>query len=360
MESLFRLESQSNTGSIELRQWNYAKDGLLQNVEKIEQYYQDYPIPVNGSHLLARLILSISVSRKLSFDRYLANCSALAMSTAQTLRMTSALSKGQLWDGVFYGAGTKEIILAHDTLFPIFEAHENWKTLRPVTVLLHNQSNTSMLLPDGRVNSTDKGVAIVAVNIPMLMAMYYRFNEEQDIVERNGGTRRTLYQFISSYALTGMLRTHLDQAYFNQLYNKVSGVPNTQAIRKHSFFLTDYSPALDAITTQQTEYLKNMEKRFSGVMHAAHMPFSGDLWELSKMPIIPSTLQVYWALTLSRIKVIAFLCLVQKDYERINKKELSTIRTLMRFQETRKVIKANLGMEAYYQVAPWLDIVGIE
>lgn len=360
MQSLFRLEPETNAGSIELRQWPYAKAGLLQNIEKIEQFYHDYPVAVESSHLLVRLIQSIAVSRKLSYDRYVANCAALSLNVAQSLKLTSGLSKGQVWDGMFYGSGTKEIVIGHDTLFPIYDLHENWKNFQPVTVLQHNQTNTALMVPDGRVSSLDKGVAVIAVNIPMLMAMYYCFNEEQDVEEANGRARRTIYQFVHSHALTGMLRTHLDGVVFNRLYNKVTGVPMVPAIRKHSFFLIDYDAALDTAADQQITFLRNFKKRFTGVLKATHMPISGDLWEFAKLPSVPNTLQAEWALVVSRIKIIAFLCLVQKDAERINTRELSTIRKLLRMQQTRQVIKNNLGFEAYFQIAPYLDIVGVE
>jgi hypothetical protein len=360
MQSLFRLEKESNTGSIDLRQWDYATAGLLQNVEKIEHFYQDYPIAVNGSHLLVRLIQSVNISRNLSFDRYIANCSARSLNVAQALKITSALGKGQIWDGVFYGNGTNEIIIAHDTLFPIQDVHANWKEYHPVTVLQHNQTNTALMLPDGRVSSTDKGVAVIAINIPMLMAMYYRFNEEQDAAELAGKNRRSLYQFISSYALGGMIRSHLDNVVLNRLYNRASGVPVTDAIRKHSFFMIDYDAALDTAAGMQLEYLKNMKRRFSGVMHATQLPISGNLWNFSELPAVPSTLQVFWALAVSRMKIMAFLCLVQKDYARINARELTTLRWLMKLHQTRQVIKNNMGLEAYFEIAPYLDIVGIE
>jgi hypothetical protein len=210
------------------------------------------------------------------------------------------------------------------------------------------------------MNTTDKGVAIIAINIPMLMAMYYCYNQEQDKIELNGGTRGTIVQFVVGYALSGMIRSHLDNVVFNRLYNKVTGTPNVNAIRKHSFFLTDYDSALDTTAEQQVMYLKNMKNRFPGVMRATHLPISENLWEFSKLPAVPSTLQAYWALTLSRMKVLAFLCLAQNNAEHINGRELETIRKLMRMQETRKVIRNNLGIEAFYQIAPYLDIVGIE
>lgn len=360
MQSLFRLEHETSTGSIELRQWDYVKLGLFKNIEKIEQFYQDFPIAVAASHLLVRLIQTVNISRNLSFDRFIANCSTHSLNVGQALKITNSLSKGQIWDGVFYGSGTKEIIIGHETLFSIREAHDNWKNLHPVTVLQHNQTNTMLMVPDGRVSSLDGGLAIIAINIPMLMAMYYRFNEEQDAVELGGGTRRTIYQFIHSYALTGMLRSHLDNVVLNRLYNRAAGIPTTESIRKHSFFTVNYDSALDSTANQQLEYLKNMKKRFSGVMKVVHLPISDDLWEFAKLPNMPSTLQVFWALALSRMKIMALLCLVQKDYARINGRELTTIKWLMNLHQTKQVIRNSLGMELYYSIAQYLDIVGIE
>lgn len=360
MQSLFRFQSETNTGSVELRQWNYAQKGLLENLEKIEHYYQTYPIAVASSHLLAKLIISMTVSRTLSFDRYVANCNSIALQQARTLGISTALSKGNVWDGVFYGKNYSEIILGHDTLFPIGDVYTNWKDYQAVTVLQHEVSDLELAIPDGRVNSTSGGVAIVAINIPLLMAQYYCFNQEQDEVERNGGARRTLYQFIHSYALTGMLKTHLDCVYFNRLYNRLTGTPNSETVRKHSFFTNDYSPSLDAMADQQLDYLRKMTKRFPGVMKAVHLPVSGNLENFSELPAIPSTLQIFWALSLSRLKILSFLCLVQKDYEKINARELTTVRWLMRIHQTRRVIHSNLDMRTYYQIVKYLDIPGIE
>lgn len=360
MQTLFRLAEETGVSGIELRQWDYARTGLVQSIEKIEHYHQDYPIAVASSHLLVRLIQTVNISRNLTFDRYIANCSARSLNVAQALKLTSSLSKGQMWDGVFYGNGTKEIIIGHDSLFSIQEAHDNWKAMQPVTVLMHNQTNTALLLPDGRISSLDKGVAVIAVNIPMLMAMYYRFNQEQDMVEMGGGARRTISQFVDSYALAGMVRSHLDNVVLNRLYSRATGTPTTTAIRKHSFFTTNYDSALDTAADQQLQYLRTMKNRFSGVMQATHLPIAGNLWNFSKLPSVPMTLQAFWALVVARVKIVAFLCVAQRDCERINARELETIRWLTKIHQTRQVIKNNMGIEAYYDIAPYLDIIGIE
>lgn len=356
MQSLFRFEADYNTGGIELRQWRYAQAGLMANLEKIEQFYQQFPIATQSSHLLVRLIQSIAVSRTLPFDRYVANCNSVALSTARSIGLTTALSKGQLMDGVFYGKNYKEIVLGHDTLFPLYDVHANWKEWQAVTVLQNEETVTSMMVPDGKINTTSSGLAIIAVNIPLLMAQYYRFNEEQDLVEQEGGARRTIQQFVHSYALTGMLRTHLDCVYFNRLYNRLTGIPNAEPVTRHSFFVNNYDDALDAMAEQQLTYLKGLNKRFSGVLGAVHLPVSGNLRNFSELPSIPTTLQVFWALSLSRMKILSFLCLAQKDSEVSNARELGTVRWLMRNHQTRQVIRNNLGQVAFYQIVKYLDI----
>lgn len=360
MQNLFRLEHETFSGSIDLRQWEYAKSGLLRNVEKIETFYQDFPVGIPSSHLLVKLIQSMNISRNLSYERYLANCSARALIAAQSVKMTSGLSKGQMFDGVFYGSGSKEIIIGHDTYFQIEEARMNWKNLQPVTVLMHNQSNTNLMLPDGKISSSDKGVSVIAVNIPMLMAMYYCFNAEQDIAEKTGAARRTVMQFVCSYALAGMTRSHLDNVILNRLYNHQIGVPDTLGIRKHSFFLNDYDTALDTAADMQTKYLVNMNRRFSSLMKATYLPCAGNLWEFSHLPSVPYTLQVFWALVVSRLKILAFLCQVSEDYEVTSRREINTIRWLMEIHQTTRVIKANLGLEAYFDIAPYLDAAKID
>lgn len=360
MQNLFRFDSEQNTGSIELRQWRYVKEGLDNNINKVIEFYRVNPIAVKSDHILLRLVQSMIVGRGMSFDRYVANCSSLALTTARGVGLTTSLSKGQLWPGNFYGKGSTEIIIAHSTIFSITDMHANWKDYSAVTVLQSEQSDMNLLIPDGRTNTDTEGMSIIAVNVPMLMAQYYRFNEEQDERALNGGARLGINYFIYMYGLVNMLKSHVDNVYFNRLYNRLIGRPNADPVRKHSFFLNDYTNSMDQMAYQQLDYIRKSKKRIGGVLSAVHMPVSGNLSAFSELPQVASTLQVFWALSLSRLKILSFVCLAQPDHERIDARELGTIRWLMRIQQTRDVIHANLGMRNFYEIVKYLDIPSIE
>lgn len=360
MQSLFRFESQSQVGSVQLQQWSYAKAGLLDNLDKIQQYYHTYPIAVKASHVLVRLIQSIAVSRKLDFERYVANCVNSGLQAAKAIGFTTSLNKGAVWNGEFYGSRYKEVLIAHNELFNLQDLATQWKTTSAVTVLQSEETDLSMLPPDGRINSTSEGLAVISVNVPLLMAQYYWFNKEQDIVEANGGARRTIYQFVHAYALTNMLPSHLDCVCFNRLYNRLIGTPNAEPVRKHSFFLVDYSNALNAISDQQLKYVKGLDKRFDGVMRTVALPYSDNLSNFAHLPNTPVTTQVFWALAISRLKILSFLYLIRDNPEVVSGGELKTIRWLMRIHQTRNTIHANLGYETFYKISKYLDIPRIE
>lgn len=355
MQSLFRLENDLSAGTYYLTQWPYAKQGLLNNIGKIEDFYRTYSIASPSSHVLARLITAMNLPRGLGFERYVANAYSSSMNVAQALKMTTSSSKGMIWDGDFYGAGSKEIIIAHSDYFNLFQLKDNWKNYSPVTVLCHNQTNSRFLIPDGKTNSLEKGVAVIAVNVPMLMAMYFCFNEEQDVAEAQGYPRKSLGQFIHGHALSGMVRSHADNVMLNQLYANSVGSPVMPALRNHSFFTSDYSPALESTVEQQNTYVRLMESRLLGTLKAVQVPCAGTMREMVLLPKMAPTMQCFWALVISRLKVLAYVMYTQRAAESTMGSEYQGIARLLKIQQTKNVMKNNLGMEGYYEIAPLLD-----
>lgn len=355
MQSLFRLENDLVAGSYHLRQWPYAQQGVLQNIKKIEDFYHTYSQAAPSSHVLIKIINAVNVSRNLEFDRYMVNCFACSINVAQALKLTTSTSYGQVWDGEFYGQGSNEIIIGYADYFPIADIASRWKTLSPVTVLSHNQTNSQYLIPDGKTNSKEKGVSVIAINIPMLMAMYYHFNLEQDRVASVGEARETPTQFVFSYPMTNMVRSHADIAYLNRMYNYTIGVPSMPALRTHSFYTINYDDALDNVIGQQVEYTKYMTSKLVATMRSIHMPVAGNMLELSKLPRVTPTLQCFWALVASRLKFLALICAGQKDAKQASGSELKNIARQLQIQQTKKVMKNTLGLEGYYQLAPLMD-----
>ncbi len=358
MQTLFRIEHDTNTPAFRFNMWEYTREGLEASILKIQDFRHAFPQASPSSHLIVKLIQSINISRTLTLDRYLLHVSSVALNTATALNLTSALNKGKVHDGEFYGTGSREIVLAHTSVVDMRQLRDNWQSMEPLKVLTHNQTNMGMLPPDGKTTSSDKGICVLAIDIPLLMGMYYMFNQQQDVEESVGKARRTVAQFVDSYVFANAVRSHTDHAIFNRLVASHKGLPSLPAFRKHSFFLTDYSGAIDTVQEQQIAMISKMPQRISGIMKAIPMVSVANLQELSELPRMARTYQCLWALTISRLKMLAFLLTANQYAENRNGNEVANIQRILKAMNVRAAVRNNLGMEDYYAVAPYLDQIG--
>lgn len=354
MHRLFRLDTSSETGTFKYRQWNYTQTGLRENVAKIIQYYRLYPSRVNSSHVLVRLLYAMNLSRKMSFDRYLANAFDLTNSISQAIGLTTATSKGKLWDGEFYGSYSKEVIIANSDYFDFTNAANEWRDYEPVKILGHNQTNLNLSLPDGKTPSADQGISYISVNVPMLMTQYYYFNLEQDEFEDESAARRTVQQFIVSYPLANAMKSHTDHVLFNRLYAQLKGYPMLDGYSKHSFNMIDYSSAVNEVIEQEIEMLSKSTGRFSALLKMVPLCFSTNLGELGDLPEVPYTMQCMWALMASRVKFIDLLISANSRSKDTSQKDINHIRWLLKTHQVKNAIKYNLGVGNFYDVEPYI------
>lgn len=354
MQSLFQIENDSSTGVFSVPVWNYVHNGLQDNLKKITNHYSHFPIPAKSDNLIAQIIQTVAISRTLPYDRFVANCTFRSMNVAQSLKLTSPVSKGKIWEGEFYG-NCEEIVIAHTSTFNIYEMRDSWKDASPVEILEHPQANLNMWMPDGSIASNDKGLAVIAINIPMLMAQYYMFCQEQDALEASGQPRKTLNQFVGAYPLVNALKSHIDHARLNSLISYSNGLPPLKSLKKHSFVLVDYEQPLNTVMKQETDNLKKANKRIAGVLRMVPMIHTQNLQELSELPGMAKTVQCYWALVASRLKILSFAYGVSEQVQKQSGTEIEKIRWQFKVQQTASVLRNNLGIASYYQLAPYMD-----
>ncbi len=288
--------------------WSYARSGLLRNLTTTVNYYQSRGFAVKGNHLLIRLLNSIGVSHDMSLERYYEIVSAKTSKIGMHFKMTSSTYSGQLFDGVFYGPGTKEIIFADDTYISPFEIKKNWKSIQAVKVLDHPRSDLELILPNGKLNSTETGLASISVNIPALATQFRQFAiEEHKRANENGDSPSTMAFFIYRYVLPNMLYSHQDVALFNRAYNYSVGKPMGETLNKNVFTLLDYTKYVDPIYKELTAYLTNTEVDFRSILKSYPLVSVDSFAELMVLPENAPTRQIAWAEFLTRLKCIHWL-----------------------------------------------------
>lgn len=337
--------------------WPYIKDGLRRNLETVISYYRRNAFGVKSQHFLVRLLHSINVPFSHNLERYYAIVDSFSLHLSMSLKMTSSIYAGKIFDGVFYGPDCPEILIAIDDGFDIFDAHDNWKDLRPINVLMHSRSDLGLNILDGTNTGSETGIAMLTINIPMLAVMYRAFSLNEDYVtEGDPDSRLSVMQFIHMYVLPNMLHTHLDHAIFNRIDNLQKGAPLGESSKRHPFYITDFSSKLNGVHRTILDKIYKSNYDFSTVMRNVPLINVKDVRELLVIKGIAVTRQVEWALALARIHALKFLFIATKyGPGNRNQSELNyLIRKLIAYK-SNNLFRTSLPIEIYYDVQKDLD-----
>ena len=350
MQNYFGLDKGGNEGISITPDWKYLRSGLLANLKTVMTYYRVYTGKVDASHFLIKLINTVGVSRSLPTDRFYANCMMKTIGIASANKMTTPANNGDIFDGVFYGKGTREIIIGHSEPFDYDEAALNWQDLEPIKVLKHPKSDLNLNLPTGEVTSNETGTAVIAINIPMLALQYKQWKYLEDLrALKAGDNPRGITHFLFNYPLVNMMPSHLDVCVFNRAYNLLNGIPFGESRVRHPFYMTDFSKRLNDVQLNQLDILRNsMNKRFDTLLQTMPVPVAGTLSELAELPDIAQTRQVIWALVLARLSMLSFLFKVTKLRPReINAAEVNRIHWKLSLYKTEKALQRILPGDAF-------------
>lgn len=350
MQKLFNMDRGVNQGAFSIPWWTYIHDSLTRNLNQVITHYRRFPVAVESSHFLIKLLTNIGIYRNTTFEQFCDTVFAKSLGSVTPLGMTSALSRGVLFDGVFYGEGVKEIIIAHDEDFNLQDARQNWRDLEPVKVLSHPKSDLGLMIPNGTSYNAEEGLAVISINLPMLAVQYREFRLLEDrIAEESGESPRSIMQFIHAYPLNNMLRSHLDCVLFNRLNNTLQGIPFGYCKKRHPFQLLDVTSKLNELNKLQIELFKNSHRKFDGVMKEILLVTCNNLQEFSVLPECAPTRQVIWALAVARIPILAFLARSSgKDWRTINGSDVNRIQRSFGLWHTDKALRASLPVNLYH------------
>lgn len=308
MHSLFNTNSSTSFGVPALPEWSWVRDGLRRNIGTVISYYHQNPRAVRSNHFLVRLLGSVAVPKSLTLERYYSNVDAMSLNVSMALKMTSSIYQGELFSGIFYGEGTQEILIAHREGFDVEEAHAKWQYQTPVRVLRHPRSDLSLSLPNGYNAGVEKGLAVIAVNIPLLAVQYRAFRMVEQSLNEDRDSQRSLMQFVHMYVLPNMLTSQTDYALFNRINNVSLGRPVGQT-REHHPFVLPATFADRALANQRdlVVRLRESSRDFAGILASVPVAKALDLKEALRLPSMAPTRQVDWALTLARLPALGFL-----------------------------------------------------
>lgn len=358
MHNLFSLLPEVGQGIMKFPEWLYVRDGLTRNLASVQTYYRRNPTAVVSSHFLVRLLHSITVPQSHNLERYYDNVDSIALNLSMALKMTSSIFQGKLWDGVFYGPGNTEILIANSESFDPVQADAAWQDQTPVQVLRHPMSDLGLPILDGKRNyGTESGLVVLSINIPLLAVMYRAFrNNEAAIVDAQVESERSVMQFLRMYVLPNMLASHLDLAVFNRIDNLEKGAPLGASTYKHPFYMTDYSHRVDYVQEHILENLHNVGKNFTGVLRSIPVVSKANADEVMAVPQMAPTRQVLWALVISRLNAINFMFRINREGPGMrNQSEVNRAKRMALMYKSDSLMRNVLPLELYMEVQSEID-----
>lgn len=292
-------------GVFDASPFQFAKMTYLR--QRVDENYQKYvteraalPGRVDSSHLLFKILNSITVRFDGDMIKYMDRVAAAATQLVPTLKLTSSYSKGTLFtESLFYDGCPEIIIAAQNPHFKMMDLWTNWRDLEPVWVVNHPISDLTIFEPavmnSAKIESSD--LAVICIDIPLLFAKYRMF--KSTFPEKN------MEVFVTGYVLPQMMKSHLNVALFNKCMAYLD-IRNPCGVKSNLPFAQNIANLVgDEVAEEVLQKL--VGKAMTGNQILSTIPsFYGDNY-LNTVRIggMSPTAQVLWALTSHKVDRVA-------------------------------------------------------
>jgi hypothetical protein len=318
--------------------FKYTQAGLAKNLEKVRNFNTFNLQNVKEYGPLLKLLQSINLPYTTNGERYWDIIEDTYYELAHGVGLTTEISAGKLFTGDIYGDVIDCVYIAYAGELPMIDQRgrlPDWENLEPLTVLHSPVTDLNLHIPLGQDTSTNYGVAVLGVDIPLLAMMLreWRYRENAKPPEE----RQTIMMFLQYYVFNNTLRSQLNVSLFNNLSRTYNDELVPEPMRKSVTPIVDYSLP---VVMNYKEILSDVtRKRVTVSSVLEQIPLSQDTYLADIIPDLPvaPTRAIYWALLLAYIPYLEFITpLVTEFKASINKDYLKRLkRTVRRLRNDR-------------------------
>lgn len=350
-------------GGVVLPDFRRVREGLQQSIARVIDYRHQNPMYLQSSHLFIRLLQNVNVSLNLELEAYVDKVTDLTYNLAMSMRLTSPMSMGRLFtEGVCYskqgssGSLIKEAFLVNTDDFDLEDFEVNWRRYESIRVLHHPGTNLWMTVPDGRQDGEGRGIATMAVNLPMLAAQYRMWRQERREIEARESSR-TVGQFLMEVPLPNMLYSHGDVAVLNRLVALYQKRPMPQVKHHHPFVMYNWERPLDSILEM---FLTNVPRKrwdFNTLIENLPTISHNSYHDVLRLPDMSYARQVQWIVILARLPLVVYLLAQNQTNENYrNKPALTRLRHYFRLTEHSRSLSSALPGGDYERVREQIEV----
>lgn len=330
MQLSFLNETEHRKENIIIPQIHQLKRQYLLTTLKLTKYYRNHRFYLPDSHILKRLLKELDVSGSRDLTSYIDHARDKISGLSFQFGLSSVTNFGRVQDpALFLNSNVSEIVILHGEQFDVDKAIKYWRELEPVKFMDHPHTDLNYGLPDGNYNSTERGVAVISINLPML-ALQYRLWSLDELTKDDPYRIST---FIAGYVLNNAMRSHYDIAVFNRLVNIMSNndSANKPYKRVQSLGMIDLTSDVDLVLAAYVKAIRNKRMAFVELLHTIPAVTCSNFIYRCKLLDVPNTSQVAWASYASIIKKLVWLCRVSDELNiQLNQGNIADVRWLTR------------------------------
>lgn len=305
MFNLFNEDESSYAGDINIAILDLVKRNLTRELKRVVNYYRENVHAVHSNHFLTKIMNQLPVSLQDNLDYYYLKTLDRAEDISMSLKLTSPIYRGKVFDGMIYGPSSKEIYICVNDDIDNYR-HSHWRDLEPLRIISHPRTSL-MINPLKNVDFENEiGVVVFLLDIPKLMIQYRKWTMDPLAFNRELSDR-SMMQFIAMQVLPNILFSHLDIAIFNRLVGYRFDETPTKDYPRFPIATINYTNQLDPVLLELNRKLNKHKKTFTMLLKNIPAISHQDYLDAIKIPPMAVTRNNKWALTLARLQTVRYL-----------------------------------------------------
>lgn len=323
--------------------WGRISEIMNNGIKEAKDYYQNHKQFTLSGHPLITYLQYLPVSINLPYFEYASNILSIGIEKTRLLRFTSSLSAGEIHTNVFYGNGSKEIIIAVNSQPRLSYVKEHWKEMNALRVVRHPYSHLFYQTGENGPISRTKGLSIVIVDVTLLALQYKCFYDEQVMQTRlNGGIPLEVTNFIRMYVLPSLTESNLNNSILNRFICKNDEISPSANTFRTPFVIPELNREIDNITSYMCRVLSNTGRTSVEVLSTIPT-INGNMTDhLTMTPQVLLNRQNTWAYFTAMLPALNLAySLGGKKAVAANSREINRIIDLIRKLENDRVFQQN-------------------
>lgn len=350
MHTLFSDPRVYTAGTIQLPNWNNARQNIYSEINKLARYYRGARERVTNSNPLVKILKTDSTPLYANADYTLEAARDRWLKEAELFGINTPFRKASyLPDNIAYPSNVKEYVAMDDSIPYGNEVKINWKKLEPIRVLDHPYADLNLSVPNGKF----QGDAIygnnvfLSINIPLLV-LQYRLWQEFEAKPQNLDTEDPSV-FLTRYPLLNIINSHMDIVLRNRFLNFYYGREPApfKAIRQGGVAVNDTSNFVDRSLRECVKIITSKDLNFIELNQQVPQLSFTNVAQSLVLPEMSYTRTVRWVYDASRISWYCFLV----DYNNQrgmtkNNDQIDHMRRRIRIMENDREFQEAVGFNA--------------